>query len=69
MSALSRRHVLKVFGAATLLYLVRPFHASAGFLDRLFGQEARKATKPITPNEEFYVTSYQILRTVVGMER
>ena len=64
MSALSRRHVLKVFGAATLLYLVRPFHASAGFLDRLFGQEARKATKPITPNEEFYVTSYRSPPTI-----
>jgi len=64
MSALLRRHVLKVFGAATLLYLVRPFHASAGFLDRLFGQGAGKPTKPITPNEEFYVTSYRSPPTI-----
>jgi DMSO/TMAO reductase YedYZ molybdopterin-dependent catalytic subunit len=64
MPALSRRTILKGIGAATLLYLVRPFHASAGFLDRLFGQEAKKPTKPITPNEEFYVTSYRSPPTI-----
>ena len=64
MPALSRRHLLKVFGAATLLSLCRPFHAGAGFLDHLFGQQARKPTAPITPNEEFYVTSYQSPPTI-----
>jgi len=64
MPPLSRRHVLKAFGAAILLYLFRPFHATAGFLDRLFGQQARKPTKPITPNEEFYVTSYRSPPTI-----
>jgi len=64
MPPLSRRHVLKAFCAAILLYLFRPFHASAGFLDRLFGQQARKPTKPITPNEEFYVTSYRSPPTI-----
>ena len=64
MPALSRRHVLKAFGAATLLALWRPFHAGAGFLDRIFGQQARKPTKPITPNEEFYVTSYRSPPTI-----
>lgn len=64
MPGLSRRHVLKALGAAILLCLVRPFHASAGILERLFGQQTRKSTKPITPNEEFYVTSYRSPPTI-----
>ena len=64
MPALSRRYVLKAFGAAILLYFLRPFHASAGFLDRLFGQQARRPTKLITPNDEFYVTSYRSPPTI-----
>ena len=64
MPLLSRRHVLKALRAATLLSLVRPFQASAGFLDRLFGQAARTPTKAITPNDEFYVTSYRSPPTI-----
>jgi DMSO/TMAO reductase YedYZ molybdopterin-dependent catalytic subunit len=64
MPALSRRHVLRTFGAATLLYLLRPLHAGAGFLDRLLGQQGGKITTPITPNEEFYVTSYRSPPTI-----
>ena len=64
MPALSRRHVLKAFGAAILLFFFRPSHASAGFLERVFGQQARRPTKPITPNEEFYVTSYRSPPTI-----
>ena len=64
MPALSRRHVLKASAVATLLYLLQPFNASAGFLDRLLGQQGKKFTKPITPNEEFYVTSYRSPPTI-----
>jgi DMSO/TMAO reductase YedYZ molybdopterin-dependent catalytic subunit len=64
MPTLSRRHVLEGFAAAILLYTVRPLQATAGFLDRLFGQQARKPTKTITPNEEFYVTSYRSPPTI-----
>jgi len=64
MPAISRRGVLKGVGAATLLCLQRPFNASAGLLDRLLGQQASKTTKPITPNEEFYVTSYRSPPTI-----
>lgn len=64
MPALSRRHILSGLAAAALLSLCRPFHAGAGFLDRLFGQQARKHTAPITPTEEFYVTSYQSPPTI-----
>lgn len=64
MPARSRRHILKAFGAAGLVCLLRPLHASAGMLDRLLGQRARKPTKPITPNEEFYVTSYRSPPTI-----
>ncbi|HKT36229.1 MAG TPA: molybdopterin-dependent oxidoreductase [Nitrospira sp.] len=63
MPTLSRRNVLKAFGAVTLLYWLRPFPASAGFLGHLFAHEGRK-TKPITPNEEFYVTSYRSPPTI-----
>lgn len=63
MRSLSRRHVLKAFGAWSVLPLLLPVHASAGFLDRLLGQQGRK-TKPITPNEDFYVTSYRSPPTI-----
>lgn len=63
MLIVSRRHVLRAFGTAALMYGLRPFHVNAGLLDRLFGHEGRK-TKPITPNEEFYVTSYRSPPTI-----
>src|SRR5262245_18831991 len=61
---LSRRLALKAFGAATLVYLLRAFDARAGLFDRLLGQQGRTPTKPITPNEEFYVTSYRSPPTI-----
>src|SRR5215471_14393824 len=61
---LSRRLALKAFGAATLVYLLRAFNARAGLFDRLLGQQGRTPTKPITPNEEFYVTSYRSPPTI-----
>jgi DMSO/TMAO reductase YedYZ molybdopterin-dependent catalytic subunit len=64
MPTFSRRDVLKTVGAATLLHLLWPFNASAAFFDRLLGQQGRKTTKPITPNEEFYVTSYRSPPTI-----
>lgn len=64
MPGRSRRHVLKVLGAGILLGLFRPFHASASFLDRLYHQQDRTPTKPITPNNEFYVTSYRSPPTI-----
>ena len=64
MPALSRREVLKASAVTILLYLLQLFNASAGFLDRLLGQQGRKFTKPITPNEEFYVTSYRSPPTI-----
>jgi DMSO/TMAO reductase YedYZ molybdopterin-dependent catalytic subunit len=64
MSSVSRRHVLKAVGASVLAYILRPVNASAGFLDRLLGQQGRGITKPITPNEEFYNTSYRSPPTI-----
>lgn len=64
MPDLSRRYVLKALGAGTLLHLLGPFNAGAGFFDRLLGPQIRKSTKPITPNEEFYVTSYRSPPTI-----
>jgi hypothetical protein len=37
----------------------------AGLLDRLLGREAQTPTKPITPNEEFYVTSAEQVDTAI----
>ena len=47
-----------------MLCLLRPFHASAAFFDRLFNEPPKKPTRPITPNEEFYVTSYRSPPTI-----
>jgi DMSO/TMAO reductase YedYZ molybdopterin-dependent catalytic subunit len=41
-----------------------PVTASAGILDRLFAPQPRRLTKPITPNEDFYVTSYRSPPTI-----
>jgi DMSO/TMAO reductase YedYZ molybdopterin-dependent catalytic subunit len=64
MPSVSRRYVLKAVGASVLAYILRPVNASAGFLDRLLGQQGRGITKPITPNEEFYNTSYRSPPTI-----
>lgn len=58
--SLSRRAMLKAAGVAVMAPLVQPLHAVSGVLDRLFGSAPEaKPTPPITPNEEFYITSYR----------
>ena len=41
-----------------------PVPALANFLERFFGQKEPKLTSQITPNDEFYVTSYQSPPTI-----
>jgi DMSO/TMAO reductase YedYZ molybdopterin-dependent catalytic subunit len=41
-----------------------PAPSLAGLLDRIFGQAEPKLTKPLTPNEEFYTTSYRSPPTI-----
>ena len=59
----SRRTFLKAAGGL-LLATTLPTPSLAGLLDRLFGQTAPKLTKPITPNDEFYTTSYRSPPTI-----
>lgn len=63
MPRLSRRTFLKAAGGL-LLASALPSPGFAGVLDRLLGQPEPKATKPITPNDEFYVTSYRSPPTI-----
>jgi DMSO/TMAO reductase YedYZ molybdopterin-dependent catalytic subunit len=58
MPIVSRRRLLVAVGAAAFTVVLRPFPALADLIDRLCGHSESKATKPITPNDEFYVTSY-----------
>ena len=44
--------------------LTLPTPALAGLLERVFGHPEPKATDPITPNNEFYVTSYRSPPTI-----
>jgi DMSO/TMAO reductase YedYZ molybdopterin-dependent catalytic subunit len=59
----SRRTFLKAAGSL-LLVSALPAPSLAGLLDRVFGHTEPKATKPITPNDEFYVTSYRSPPTI-----
>lgn len=59
----SRRTFLKTVGT-TLLLSVLPVPSMAGLFERLFGPGEARPTKPITPNEEFYVTSYRSPPTI-----
>lgn len=59
----SRRTFLKAAGSL-LLASALPAPSLAGLLDRIFGHHEPKATKPITPNDEFYVTSYRSPPTI-----
>ena len=59
----SRRTFLKAAGGL-LLASALPSPGFAGVFDRLLGQPEPKATKPITPNDEFYVTSYRSPPTI-----
>jgi len=61
---LSRRRLLFAAGVATITSILRPLTARAGFLDSLFKPVKPTPTKPITPNEEFYLTSYRSPPTV-----
>jgi len=68
MRKFSRRDFLKIVGglaAATAVPFPRPAVGGSigGMLDRFFGGPAR-VTPPITPNEEFYITSYRSPPTV-----
>jgi DMSO/TMAO reductase YedYZ molybdopterin-dependent catalytic subunit len=54
---------LKAAGSL-LLVSALPAAGLAGLFDRLFGQPEAKTTKPITPNDEFYVTSYRSPPTI-----
>ena len=64
MPHLSRRHFMAAIGTTALALAVRPASALAGLLDRVFKQSAAILTKPITPNDEFYVTSYRSPPTI-----
>ena len=65
MPNVSRRRLLgTVGGAAPFTVVLCPFPALADLLDTLFGHSEREATKPITPNDEFYVTSYRSPPTI-----
>lgn len=60
----SRRHVLKICAAIAVWLVTCPRFAFAGFLQNLLGLSEPKTTTPITPNEEFYVTSYRSPPTI-----
>lgn len=64
MTRLSRRGFLTAAGAVTAWFALRPYFSLAGLLDKLLGHTNAKPTPPITPNEEFYVTSYRSPPTV-----
>ena len=64
MIDLSRRRILLLGSLATpwLLGGIRP--SSGGWLEQWFSWRASTLTSPITPNEEFYLTSYRSPPTV-----
>jgi len=64
MPHLSRRYLLATVGATALALAVRPVSVLAGLLDRVFRRSPAALTKPITPNDEFYVTSYRSPPTI-----
>jgi DMSO/TMAO reductase YedYZ molybdopterin-dependent catalytic subunit len=64
MPHLSRRHLLATIGATALAVAVRPVSALAGLFDRMFRHTEATLTKPITPNDEFYITSYRSPPTI-----
>lgn len=60
----SRRYLLATFGTIAITLATRPVSVFAGLLDTLLGQKQAQLTKPITPNEEFYLTSYRSPPTI-----
>ncbi len=62
---ISRRRLLSLAGGMAAWSIVAGARsAPAGMLDRLFHGAASKSTVPITPNDEFYLTSYRSPPTV-----
>src|SRR5687767_4615099 len=59
MLRLSRRDVLKLLGAGGLAAVWQPDAAGAGFLDYIFEPPQARIPLPITPNDQFYLTSYR----------
>lgn len=59
MGRLSRRDFVTVMGGMGLAGVFRPATTVAGILDALFKPPRIGLTNPITPNEEFYLTSYR----------
>jgi len=64
MARLSRRRLLTATTAAVAWLALRPLPGLAGLLDKLFGHRDAKLTSPITPNEDFYLTSYRSPPTI-----
>ena len=63
MSSLTRRSFLKA--ASALAFLAAwPGSACSGLLDRILRPQQARGTPSITPNEEFYVTSYRSPPTI-----
>ncbi|MFO0707101.1 MAG: sulfite oxidase [Nitrospira sp.] len=59
----TRRHLLQTV-VAWLITAGWPPSPLAGLFDRMFGQGEPARTKSITPNDEFYVTSYRSPPTI-----
>lgn len=64
MTLFSRRRFLAVAGAISAWFALRPLPGLAGLLDQLFGHKNAGPTPPLTPNDQFYVTSYRSPPTV-----
>ncbi len=64
MPPFSRRHLLAIAGVTAVTLATRPIAAAAGLLDRVFRRPKPTLTKSITPNDEFYVTSYRSPPTI-----
>lgn len=64
MSAFSRRHVLLLGGLTAAWHVARSRPAAAGWLERWFRRPSSKLPPPITPNDNFYLTSYRSPPTI-----
>ena len=68
MTPISRRALLKSsMAAVAMAALQRTSLVQASLMDELFGR-AGQDTSPITPNDDFYITSYDVTPEV-GLER
>lgn len=64
MRSISRRHLLAIGGVAAAGVIFSPGASLAGLFGNLLGQPEPRRTQPITPNNEFYVTSYRSPPTI-----